>query len=83
MSELQKQIQAQNILQQNIVAIMQQFDISAFMMDDILSKISLQVKDLIIQEISMSLADNESSNEQNTNEEEINNVSTEEVNNKN
>jgi len=83
MSELQKQIQAQNILQQNIIAIMQQFDISAFMMDDILSKISLQVKDLIIQEMSVFLADNESSNKQNTNEEEVNNATNTEVNNEN
>lgn len=71
MSELQKQIQAQNILQQNIVTIMQQFDISAFMMDDILSKISLQIKDLIIQEILISSMNDESSNEQNINKEEL------------
>lgn len=82
MSELQKQIQVQNILQQNIVTIMQQFDISAFMMDDILSKISLQIKDLIIQEILISFTENKSSNEQSINKEDINGGDNKELNNK-
>lgn len=71
MSELQKKIQVQNILQQNIATIMQEFDVSPSIIDDILSKISLQIKDLIIQEILISSMNDESSNEQNINKEEL------------
>lgn len=78
MSELQKRIEIQNILQQNVAAIMQQYDISPMIMDDVLSKIMLQVKDLVIQETLLSL----SSKEQNQNKEEITNGG-EEFNNEN
>lgn len=78
MSELQKRIEIQNILQQNVAAIMQQYDVSPMIMDDVLSKIMLQVKDLVIQETLLSL----SSKEQNQNKEEITNGG-EEFNNEN
>lgn len=71
MSELQKRIEIQNILQQNVAAIMQQYNVSPTIMDDVLSKIMLQVKDLVIQQTLSLLTNDTSSNEQNY-EEDIN-----------
>lgn len=77
MSELQKRIEIQNILQQNVAAIMQQYNVSPTIMDDVLSKIMLQVKDLVIQQTLSFLTNDTSSNEQNyeedINEEDFNN----------
>ena len=71
MSELQKRIEIQNILQQNVAAIMQQYNVSPTIMDDVLSKIMLQIKDLVIQQTLSLLTNDTSSNEQNY-EEDIN-----------